>query len=487
MRRAGWSVLLLVWLLCVPRWASAAEPSLRVLAASSLSDVMTELGRRFAQRTGRAAPSLAFSGSSELVRQVGLGDPAHLVVTSDQAWADVLSERGALAGAPSVIASNRLVLVVPVASSVSELSALATASVRSVAVAAEQVPAGRRAREALAAAGLEVAPKFVIGRNVRAALALADRDEVDAAVVYRSDALASDRVRVVHTFAAETHAPIVYPAARTTAADASDDAAAFLAFLRSDEAQQVFAEAGFGPAVAEVSAAPAWRGDPGFDDAPLWRTLWVAALSLALSVVPAVFLGWLLARRSFVGKTALSTILMTPLVLPPVVVGFVLLELLGRNGPFAGLFEALGVQVAFTSWGAVIAASVVGFPLLTLMSRLAIEAVDARYEQVARTLGLSPLRAFLRVGLPLSAPGLLAGCVLAYARALGEFGATAVLATDVPGETRTLALAIYALYEQPGLETAAHRLMWISIALCAVALLAYERLSKWQKSRLSGT
>jgi molybdate transport system permease protein len=468
-------------------WARpAAAEEVRVLAASSVQDVMTEVARRYAADTGRPAPTLAFAASSEVARQVGHGAPAHVVVTADADWMATMVAQGSVVPDSVVsLAANRMVVVVPSSSGQTPEALFDT--VQTLAVAAPEVPAGRRAREALRSLGVleGVQSKFVVGRNARATLALADRDEVDAAIVYRSDALASPGVRVVLALPSDSHAAISYPAALTAAA--GEDATAFFDYLRSPAATAVFAEAGF-DAVAQASDVPAWRhqADGARGLGPIWRTLWVAALSLLLSVVPAVFLGWVLARREFVGKTALSTLLMTPLVLPPVVIGFLLLELFGRNGPLAGLFDALGVQIAFTRWGAVVAAAVVGFPLLTLMSRLAIEAVDAHYEQVAQTLGLTRLQAFVRVGLPMSAPGLLAGCVLAYARALGEFGATAVLATDVPGETRTLALAIFALYEQPGLESAAHTLVWTSIVLCGLALLAYERLSKWQKTRLSG-
>ena len=262
-------------------------------------------------------------------------------------------------------------------------------------------------------------------------------------------------------------------------------------WLRGPAARPRFEAAGFTWVAAEAAgpdAAPeAWGGPPGAG-VDIWgavrRSLWVGGVSLLVSLVPGLLLGTLLARRSFPGKSLLSTALMAPLVLPPVVVGYLLLRLLGRSGPLAPRLEAVGLQVAFSRWGAVVAAAVVGFPLLVLMIRQAIESVDPRYEQLARTLGCSPLQAFFRVTLPMAAPGVAAGCVLAFARALGEFGATAVLAGDLPGETRTLALAIYALYEQPSGEAAATTLANVSLVLCAVALLGYEVLSRAQRRRI---
>jgi molybdate transport system permease protein len=134
-----------------------------------------------------------------------------------------------------------------------------------------------------------------------------------------------------------------------------------------------------------------------------------------------------------------------------------------------------------------VAAAVVGLPFLILSTRNAIEAVDPRYEQLAETLGLHPLSAFLRITLPMALPGLASGCVLAFARGLGEFGATAILASDVPGETRTMALAVFALYEEPGGEDAAQTLVWISVGLCMLALVGYERLNRTQERRVFET
>lgn len=204
--------------------------------------------------------------------------------------------------------------------------------------------------------------------------------------------------------------------------------------------------------------------------------LWCTVLGFPV----AVGVGWLLARRRFVGRTLLVTLLMVPLVLPPVVTGYVLLRVLGRGGPAA----ALGLEIPFTLAGAVVAAFVVGLPLYVLAARHAFEAVDPRYEEVAWTLGVTPFRTFLRVTFPLAAPGITAGSVLAFARALGEFGATAVLAGNVEGETRTIALAVYTLLETPGAEEGIAVLTWASIGISLAAIAGYEAFNRWQRSRL---
>lgn len=208
--------------------------------------------------------------------------------------------------------------------------------------------------------------------------------------------------------------------------------------------------------------------------------LWCAFLGF----FPAVALGWLLARGRFAGKSILGAAVLAPMVLPPVVTGLLLLSLLGRQGILGGALAAAGVQVPFTLLGAVVAAGVVGLPLYVLAARGAFEAVDPRYEEVSQTLGQSPGRTFVRISLPLALPGLAAGAVLAFARALGEFGATVVLAGNVEGRTRTLALAVYSLLDAPGGESRIGWLVGASVAASVLALAAYEALVHRQRRRL---
>lgn len=215
----------------------------------------------------------------------------------------------------------------------------------------------------------------------------------------------------------------------------------------------------------------------------LWLSVQVAMGSLALSFPLALALGWWMARRDFAGKTLLHTFLMTPMVLPPVVTGFVLLRLLGRRGMLSPVLDALHLEIAFTRWAAIVAAAVVGFPLFVMTVRLSIEAVDPALIRVARSLGASPWRAFWRITFPMALPGIGAGALLSFARALGEFGATAVFAGNVAGETQTLSLAIYALLEVPGGESQARILVWASLATSLAAMACYEWLLRVQRRR----
>jgi len=200
-------------------------------------------------------------------------------------------------------------------------------------------------------------------------------------------------------------------------------------------------------------------------------SLWSVFASLPLGIVTA----WLLARRDFPGKNLVNGLIHLPLVLPPVVIGYVLLVMLGRTGPLGGwLHEVFGITIAFTWKGAAIAAAVMAFPLMVRAIRLSIEGVDRSLEAAARTLGASPLRVFATITLPLIAPGILTGVILAFARSLGEFGATITFVSNIPGETRTLPLAVFSMVQSPSGEDAAFRLVVISVVLAMAALMGSE-------------
>jgi molybdate transport system permease protein len=216
-------------------------------------------------------------------------------------------------------------------------------------------------------------------------------------------------------------------------------------------------------------------------------SLRVALASMALLAVPGIAVAWLLARRDFPGKTLVDALVHLPLVLPPVVTGYLLLLLLGRNQPFgAWLYGWSGIALAFTWKGAVVAAAAMAFPLMVRPARLAFALVDPGLEQAAATLGASPWRVFLGVSLPLALPGVAAGLVLAFARSLGEFGATITLAGDIPGESRTLPVAIWTLTQVPGGDARALRLVAVALVISLAALLAAELIDRRLARRLRG-
>ncbi|MAD20366.1 MAG: molybdate ABC transporter permease subunit [Planctomycetaceae bacterium] len=216
-------------------------------------------------------------------------------------------------------------------------------------------------------------------------------------------------------------------------------------------------------------------------------SLKVAVVAVLVMLPPGVACGWLLARRRFPGRSVLDAAIHLPLVLPPVVVGYLLLLSIGRRGWLGGwLFEHFGMDLAFTWKAAAIASTVMGFPLLVRAVRLAIVAVDPRLESAAATLGAGPVRVFLTVTLPLAVPGVLAGIVLAFARSLGEFGATIMVAGNIEGVTRTIPLAIYTEVQTPGGDAGAMRLVLIAIVVSFAALLASELLSRRIARRSGG-
>jgi molybdate transport system permease protein len=219
---------------------------------------------------------------------------------------------------------------------------------------------------------------------------------------------------------------------------------------------------------------------------PIALSLLVALSGAAIGLPPAVGLGFVLARRRFRGKALVSALVLLPLVLPPVVTGLLLLRVFGRRGMLGPWLASAGIQIPFTTLGAVLAAAAVGLPLYVLAARAAFESVDPRLEEMARTLGASRASTFFRISLPLAAPGLSAGAVLAFARALGEFGATAILAGDVPGRTRTIALAVYASFQSPSGEPEVMRLAGASVAMSIAALSIHELLIARHRRRLGG-
>jgi len=219
----------------------------------------------------------------------------------------------------------------------------------------------------------------------------------------------------------------------------------------------------------------------------LGLSLRVALASVAGSLPFGLAVAWLLARRSFPGKSLVDGIIHLPLVVPPVVVGYLLLVALGRRGPVGGwLYDSFGISIAFTWKGAAVAAAVMAFPLMVRAMRLSLESVDRRLEAAARTLGAGRVKVFLTITLPLMAPGVLAGTVLAFARALGEFGATITFVSNIPGETRTLPIALYTLTQTPDGEAAAARLAVISVLLALAAIVASEWIARRMARRLEG-
>ncbi len=211
-------------------------------------------------------------------------------------------------------------------------------------------------------------------------------------------------------------------------------------------------------------------------------SIWASVLSLPFGI----FTAYALARWEFAGKQLLNGLVHLPLILPPVVTGYLLLLAFGTQGALGGFLQQFGIVLAFRWTGAALAAAIMGFPLMVRAIRLSIEAVDPKLEQAAATLGANRLWAFAPVTLPLILPGVIAGTILAFAKAMGEFGATITFVSNIPGQTQTLPSAIYAFLQVPGGESAALRLVMISVGIAMGALMLSELLARRASKRLGG-
>ncbi len=216
-------------------------------------------------------------------------------------------------------------------------------------------------------------------------------------------------------------------------------------------------------------------------------SLRIAIVATAVALPFGIAIGWLLARKEFWGKTLLDGLVYLPLVLPPVVTGYLLLISFGKKGPIgAFLADHFGIVFSFRWTGAALSCGVMGFPLMVRPIRLALEAIDRRLEEAAGTLGAGRLLVFLTITLPLALPGIIAGAVLCFARALGEFGATITFVSNIPGETQTLSAAIYTLLQIPGGDAAAGRLVLVAIVIALAAIIASEWFARRAGMRVHG-
>ncbi len=470
-------------------------PSISAFVAAGMTDAFTEIARRYERQHGGKV-HLNFAASSTLAQQIAAGAPADVYVSANRKWMDFLTDRMLVeSDSVTTIAGNRLVLIAAEGKDIKVRMErgfdLAGAFDGRLSVGdPEHVPAGMYAREALTHLGWwqDVRNRLAAAATVRAALRFVETGQADVGIVYETDAIASDEVDRVAAFPAGSHSPIEFLTAISSSP--KPGAKAFLRFLSGPEAASVLCDYGFQPVRREEAGAvgAGLMARFGLDESgPLALSIRVACFSVAVAAIPGVACAWLLARRSFFGKSLLDGLVHAPLVMPPVTTGYIALILLGRNGPIgAWLYERFGVSLAFSWAAAVVMSAAMGFPLIVRSIRLSIESIDHRIEQAARTLGAGPLRVFCTITLPLAVPGIVAGLVLGFARSLGEFGATITFAGNIEGQTRTLPLAIFTLVQQPGGDAAAMHLIGISVALSLGALAISELLLKRVRRQQAG-
>ena len=304
---------------------------------------------------------------------------------------------------------------------------------------------------------------------MRLALAAVENGAADAAIVYRTDIAAASAASLALAIPVADGPRIVYPAAVIRSGRNRDARNATLCVAAGRRGGEASSEAAGFIRSREAVAAEV-----------LEIALFTTVAALAATVVmlpPGIALAWVLARHRFRGKAVVETLASLPLVMPPVATGLLLLWLLGRRGPVGRLLEPFGIEIVFTPAAVVLAMAIMGLPLLVRTARAGFEQVTKRYEQMAETLGARPWRVFTTVTLPLASRNILAGALLGFTRALGEFGATIVVAGSIPGRTRTLAVGIYT-YTETGQDARAAALLVVSVALAFGAALIANRLAR---------
>ncbi len=436
-------------------------------AAASATDAVDELRGEFLKLHPDVAVDTSLAASSSLARQIAAGAEADVFLSASDEWADFLQHQDLVARRRELL-GNRLVVVVP---RESKLKLVVPADLlgedfgRLALADPKAVPAGVYARQTLETLRLWKAlePRVAGAANVRQALQFVASGAAEAGIVYASDAAADDNVRVALELDPDLIEPIRYPLVLLERGASNAAAVALFDFLTTPAAARVFARHGFivlsaprqqpnrdVPALERGERASWWS--PTRDEWLAMRlSFQVGLCAVAASLPLATAVGYFLARSGWRGKWALELVVNLPLVLPPVVTGYLLLMLFAPRGPLgSALEEWLGIRIVFTWIGAAVAAAVVSFPLMVRAIRLAFQGVDPRLEMAARSLGAGRWDAFWTVTLPLARSGLLAGCVLAFARSLGEFGATIMVAGNIVGQTQTIPLAIYSDSNRPG-------------------------------------
>ncbi len=433
------------------------------------------------------------SGSSgALARRIESGAWADLFLSASEEWMDHLEKRGLLLpGTRRVIFGNRLVLVGrQVAPGPLDwtrrpdwLQGLAIGDPVSV-------PVGSYAREALRYLGWwdALEPGLVLSLDAASLVQNVRRGRAPFAILYRSDLGLAKRLQPLALLPASLHEPIRYSMAVLRQAPHPEAAKAALEALARPGPLALARGLGFETPRTAIDLTLVSNVEEGVGRTlgPILLSLQVAAAACILAFVPGLFLAWLLARRSFPGKALLDALLHLPLVIPPVVTGYLLLLLLGPATPVGAFVQdRLGIDL-FDWKGAALASAVMGFPLFLRSARLGFENVEPRLEQAASTLGAGPWRVFSRVSFPLALPGVITGFILCFARSLGEFGATVTFVSLVEGKTDTLPLALWRETQMPGGEEAALRLLLVSITLALLAMIASQWLTERTLAKRGG-
>ena len=490
-RLAGISAAFIMLLGAAYTPAAAQDKTVTVFAAASMKNALDDIDVAYTAKSGIKIV-VSYAASSALAKQIEQGAPADVFISADTDWMDyAIGKKNINEPSRVNLLGNSIVLIAPKDSKIDNVNIgagfdlaklagdgkIATGDVKSV-------PVGKYAKAALEKLGSWQAaePKFAMAESVRAALTLVARGEAALGIVYSTDAKVEPGVKVVGTFPGRFPSGDHLSGRGDDHREAGDVGLSRLPALDRGEEhpRKIRLQVPGQPVDLMSEITPAeWTA--------ILLSLRVAVIATLVATPFGIALAWLLARYDFWGKSVLDALVHLPLVLPPVVTGYLLLLTFGRRGLVgAWLAENLGIVFAFRWTGAALACGVMSFPLLVRPIRLSIEAIDRRLEQASSTLGAAPWQVFATVTLPLALPGILAGMVLGFAKAIGEFGATITFVSNIPGETQTISSAIYSLIQTPDGDTAAARLVLISIVIAMGALIASEWFARRATKRLHG-
>lgn len=477
----------------VTRAIDVSNEPVTVFAAAGTTVALGWIAKAYEEQTGRKVIT-HFASSSTLAKQITNGADFDVYISANPGWMDDVQDKGAIqSDSRCDLLTDKLALIAPADASFDckdhSLKEILLGTRGVIAVGdPSHVPCGMYAKEALISLDCwkSIQDRIIPAVSVRGAQQYVETGRCDWGIVYSAGARQSDKVEIVAVFDDTLHSPIRFSAA---CAVGSIEGNQFLSYLNQNAAMNIFSKAGFTPGVSKNLPAVQYTSVESAFDVNEWRTLLislkVATACTLVVAVPGIALGYVLARKSFPGQSLVNAVVCVPMVIPPVVTGFLALQLLGKNSILGNcLHELFGISIAFSWGGAVLVSAIMGFPLLVRSVKIAVEMIDQRYNHAAMTLGSGPIRTFLTITLPLAGPGVLAGLILAFARSLGEFGATATFAGNIPGKTQTLSLAIYNITQVPGAESAAMRMVGISILLSFGAMLGSEVLSRRMKSML---
>jgi len=479
--------------------SAASNQVISFLAASSTTEVMREICTQFELQTGHRV-ELTLGGSSSLARQILSGAEADLFLSANERWVDTIAQQPNRRGLSRIenrsnLLQNRLVVVLPTTAShkVSTLQDLLDDQIQNLALANPSVPAGIYAREVLKATGLleSLEPKIISGDNVRTTLAYVETASAQAGIVYATDTyIRPETLKTALNIPRHLHSPINYPLVLLRHGRHHPGAIELFKYLQSPGAAAIYQKHHFliNTAPQDISQAlpptdpvPSYESNSWFSSkewAAVNRSCLVGFCVVLLSLPGGIFLGYILARIPFRAKSLVEVLVNLPLVLPPVVTGYILLLTFNSEAPVGQLLRTwFGIKIAFAWPGLVLSAAVMSFPLMVRAIRLGFQSVDPRYEIAARTLGATRTVSFFTVSLPLAKSGVIAGCVLAFARSLGEFGATVMLVSQRES-LMNIPLLIYARRDEPGGLTASWGLLIVSLLLAGSALAASEYLER---------